>query len=222
MSSKSSVDGKERASGSPSPRGLYPRAGAAEADPQARPGAPASLLAHICCAPDAIYVIGLLQTDFEVTGFFFNPNIQTAEEHARRLAETRKVETILGFPLLVGESDTGRWEHAVRPFRDEPEKGRRCDVCYALRLDRTARMAREAGFTAFTTIMSVSPWKKAAVLNRIGKRAAAKYGLRFLEADFKKKGGFEKSVRLSREHGLYRQSYCGCGFSQRRAQDPPK
>jgi len=179
-------------------------------DPAARP----AILAHICCGPDAIYAVALLQTDYRVTGFFYNPNIDPSDEYDRRLAEARKVEGILDFPLRTGDYDRERWERAVRALRDEPEKGRRCDVCYALRLDRTARTAREAGFAQFTTIMSVSPWKKAAVINRIGRRLAAKYGLRFLEADFKKKGGFEKSVELSRRYGLYRQNSCGCAYGR--------
>ena len=176
--------------------------------------AESALLAHVCCGPDAAYVIALLEGDHAVTGFFYNPNIDTAEEYGRRLVEARKVESILGFPLLIGDYDRVRWSRAVRAFENEPEKGRRCDICYALRLDRTARLARERGFPAFTTIMSVSPWKKADVLNRIGRRLGAKYGVRFLEADFKKKGGFEKSVEISRRYGLVRQSHCGCAFAR--------
>ena len=178
-------------------------------------GARPALLAHICCGPDAVYVVGLLQAEYSVTGYFYNPNLFSSEEHARRLFETRKVESILSFPLLVGEYDSDGWGRAVRAFEDEPEKGRRCDVCYAFRLDRTARLAREMDFPLFATIMSVSPWKKAAILNRIGRRAAAKHGIRFLEADFKKKGGFEKSVALSRRYGLVRQDSCGCRYGRR-------
>jgi predicted adenine nucleotide alpha hydrolase (AANH) superfamily ATPase len=166
------------------------------------------------------YVIALLQGDFAVTGFFYNPNIDTAEEHEGRLVEARKVESILGFPLIAGEYDRDRWSRSVRAFVNEPEKGRRCDICYALRLDRTARLARDRGFPVFTTIMSVSPWKKADVINRIGRRLGAKYGVCFLEADFKKKGGFEKSVELSRRYGLLRQGYCGCAFGRRQAGRP--
>lgn len=179
-----------------------------------------ALLVHVCCGPDAIYAVALLQADHEVTGFFYNPNIDPPDEYGRRLAEAEKVERILGFPLLTGDYDRPRWEIAVRAFGSEPEKGRRCDICYAFRLDRTARLAREAGIPAFTTIMSVSPRKKADAINRIGRRIAARHGLRFLEADFKKKGGFEKSVELSRRYCLYRQNSCGCVFG-RRAKDAP-
>jgi predicted adenine nucleotide alpha hydrolase (AANH) superfamily ATPase len=177
------------------------------------------ILAHICCAPDASYVIDLLQREYDVTGFFYNPNIGPEAEYDLRLAETRKVRGILGFPLIEGEPDFEAWTAVTRKFKDEPEKGRRCDVCYAIRLERTARRAVEEGFPAFTTIMSVSPWKKADVLNRIGRLAGRKYGLRFLEADFKKKDGYRKSVEISRRLGLYRQNYCGCLYSLRGRRD---
>lgn len=176
------------------------------------------LLAHICCAPDASYVVDLLRRDGEVTGYFDNPNIWPSAEHALRLEETRRVAFLFGFRLLEGAYDPETWLRATRALAGEPEKGRRCDVCYALRLDRTARRARELGFPAFATIMSVSPWKKADALNRIGRRLGAKYGLEFLEADFKKKNGFQKSVEISRRMGLYRQNYCGCPSSVR----PPR
>jgi predicted adenine nucleotide alpha hydrolase (AANH) superfamily ATPase len=174
------------------------------------------ILAHICCAPDAIYVIDLLQNEHEVTGYFYNPNIGPEEEYAKRLAETRKVEKILGFELQEEIYDPERWLKATMRFKDEPEKGRRCDICYALRLERTAQKAAALGIPSFTTIMSLSPWKKADVLNRIGRMLGRRYQIRFLEADFKKKGGFEKSIVLSRRHGLYRQNYCGCIYSHRK------
>ena len=174
------------------------------------------ILAHICCAPDAIYVIGLLLADYDVTGYFYNPNIWPEEEYVKRLGETHKVEKILGFELVEEVYDAERWLKSTERFKDEPEKGRRCDICYALRLQRTAQKAAALGMPAFTTIMSLSPWKKADVLNRIGRMLGKKYKIRFLEADFKKKGGFEKSIELSRRHGLYRQNYCGCRYSLRK------
>jgi len=172
------------------------------------------ILAHICCAPDAIYVIGLLQNDFDVTGYFYNPNIWPEAEYAKRLIETRKVEKILGFEMQEEIYDAERWLGATKKFKDEPEKGRRCDICYALRLGRAAQKASALGIPSFTTIMSLSPWKKADVLNRIGRMLGRRHQVRFLEADFKKKGGFEKSVSLSRQHGIYRQNYCGCVYSR--------
>jgi len=178
------------------------------------------LLAHICCAPDASYVIPLLSVEYDVTGFFYNPNIEPPAEYERRLSETLKLESLLGFPVEEGTAEPARWEAMTLPFAAEPEKGRRCAVCYAMRLDRTARRAAERGFPAFATIMSVSPWKDARLMNRIGVRLARKYGLLFLEADFKKQDGFRKSVVISRRLGLYRQNYCGCRYSRRLPDGP--
>lgn len=171
------------------------------------------LLVHVCCAPDALYVLGLLRDEYDVAGFFSNANIHPAAEYGKRLEEARKVAGLLGLPLVEDGYEPDRWLAATRKFRDEPEKGRRCDVCYALRLKRTAEEAAARGFDGFATVMSLSPWKKAAVINRIGRQFGKRHGLRFLEADFKKKDGFKKSVDLSRGQGLYRQDYCGCVYS---------
>jgi predicted adenine nucleotide alpha hydrolase (AANH) superfamily ATPase len=171
------------------------------------------ILVHVCCAPDALYVLRLLQDEYEVTGFFANDNIHPAEEYGKRLEETRKVAARLGVPLIEDRYTPERWLALTQKFQNEPEKGRRCDVCYALRLARTAETAAARGFDAFATVMSLSPWKKADVLNRIGRQFGARHRVRFLEADFKKKDGFKKSVDLSRTHGLYRQDYCGCVYS---------
>ena len=174
-----------------------------------------ALLVHVCCAPDASYVVPLLSAEHDVTGFFYNPNIEPPAEYERRLSETRKLESLLGFPVEEGTYEPARWEAMTRMFAAEPEKGRRCAICYAMRLDRTARRAVERGYPAFATIMSISPWKDVRLMNRIGVRLARKYGLRFLEVDFKKKDGFGKSVAISRRLGLYRQDYCGCRYSLR-------
>lgn len=172
------------------------------------------ILVHVCCAPDALYVFGILKDAYEVTGFFSNSNIQPREEYDLRLGEARKVAFDSGVGLIEDDDDPEGWTALTLKFKDEPEKGRRCDVCYAVRLGRTAARAAREGFDAFTTVMSLSPWKKAAVLNRMGRQFAARHGVAFLEADFKKKDGFKKSVDLSRAHGLYRQDYCGCIYSR--------
>ncbi len=173
------------------------------------------MLVHICCAPDAAYVIGLLKEDYEVTGYFYNPNIHPHEEYALRLSEARKVSEILGVRLIEEVYDDSRWMALAQKFRDAPEKGKRCDVCYAMRLERTARAASESGFDFFATIMSLSPWKKADVLNRIGRMFGRRHGVKFLEANFKKKNGFKKSVEISKAWDVYRQDYCGCIYSRR-------
>ncbi len=172
------------------------------------------LLVHVCCAPDALYVFGLLRDAYDVAGFFSNSNIHPREEYVLRLEEARRVARTAGLPLLEDDYDPDAWLALTRKLKDEPEKGRRCDVCYAVRLARTAERAAREGFDAFATVMSLSPWKKAAALNRIGRMFAARHpGLAFLESDFKKKDGFKKSVDLSKAHGLYRQDYCGCLYS---------
>jgi predicted adenine nucleotide alpha hydrolase (AANH) superfamily ATPase len=172
------------------------------------------ILVHVCCAPDALYVFGVLQADYDVTGFFSNSNIQPREEYDLRLEEARKAAAATGVRLIEDDYDPDGWIALTMKFKDEPEKGRRCDVCYAARLARTAERAARDGFDAFATVMSLSPWKKAAVMNRIGRQFAARRGVAFLAADFKKKDGFKKSVDLSRSHGLYRQDYCGCVYSR--------
>lgn len=173
------------------------------------------MLVHICCAPDALYVMGILKDDYRVTGFYYNPNIYPRTEYTLRLQETRKVAQILEFPLIEGAYDDKQWFEVTYKFKDEPEKGKRCDICYALRLKKTAEKAFDLGYDSFATVMSLSPWKKADVLNRTGRMFSRRFKLNFLEANFKKKDGFRKSVELSQQHGLYRQNYCGCKYSMR-------
>jgi predicted adenine nucleotide alpha hydrolase (AANH) superfamily ATPase len=172
------------------------------------------MLVHVCCAPDALYVLGVLKDNYEVSGYFYNPNIHPHEEYDLRLKETKKVAEVLKVKLFEDLYDDERWFKITQKFKEEPEKGQRCDVCYEMRLDKTAQKASQLGFDIFTSVMSLSPWKKADVLNRIGKMFARRYKLNFLEADFKKKDGFRKSIELSKQHGLYRQDYCGCIYSK--------
>lgn len=172
------------------------------------------ILVHICCAADGLYVIDLLKKEYEVTGYFYNPNIFPAQEYQLRLAETKKVAVLLGMELLEDVYDPENWLLLAQKYSMEPEMGKRCEICFAIRLKKTAMKAVELGFDSFTTVMSVSPWKRAEVLNNLGKMFGEKYGVPFLQADFKKKNGFKKSVELSKHHHLYRQDYCGCIYSK--------
>ncbi len=172
-----------------------------------------NLLLHICCAPDGLYVAKLLQGEFTVSGFFYNPNIHPQEEYDLRLKETKKIAEILNMPLYIGPYESQIWFRMTENFKQEPEKGKRCHICYAMRLDKAAALAKEKRLTKFTTVMSLSPWKKADTINEIGRLLAGKHGVAFLEADFKKKDGFRKSIELSKKHELYRQNYCGCLYS---------
>lgn len=176
---------------------------------------PERILLHLCCAPDAAHGVPAMQGRFRVTGFFFNPNIQPGEEFERRLSATRQLAGRLPFPLEVGAGGEDEWEEAVRGLEDVPEKGPRCEACIRMRLSRTAREAKSMGIGAFSTVLTVSPKKDAAMVNRVGREEGEKAGLLFIEADLKKKDGFRKSVEASKRLGIYRQNYCGCRYSFR-------
>jgi len=173
-----------------------------------------SLLLHACCGPCATYVIELLSHDYQVTTYFYNPNIQPEEEYLKRLGALEQYCLIKGITLLKGAYECNRWEKVAAGFQDEPEGGKRCERCFSLRLEETARCARENGFAIFATTLTISPHKNAAAINKAGHAAAKKIGMPFLEADFKKGDGYRKSCELSRSLGLYRQRYCGCLYSK--------
>ena len=174
-----------------------------------------TVLVHICCAPDGLFVMDLLKEEYDAAGFFYNPNIFPTEEYDKRLQDAESIARLRGFPMVRGPRDHELWLKLTDKSKDEPEMGRRCDVCYAMRLNRTARIAAGRGFDFFATVMSLSPWKKAASLNRIGGMFGRRYGIPFIEADFKKKDGFPRSVEMSKSYNLYRQDYCGCPYSRR-------
>lgn len=171
------------------------------------------VLLHLCCAPDASYGVPAMQERFRVTGFFFNPNIHPAEEYERRLLAVRELRSLSPFTLEEARGGEEDWEAAVKGFEREPEKGRRCEACIRMRLRRTAEEAKRLGIPAFSTVLTVSPKKDAAMVNRIGREVAETLGLRFVEADMKKKDGYLKSVEISKKLRIYRQNYCGCRFS---------
>ena len=179
------------------------------------PDEPDRVLLHVCCAPDATYGVPAMQERFRVTGFFFNPNIQPGEEYDRRLSAARLLAERLPFPLTVAAGGEAEWEEAVKGLEDGPERGPRCEACIRMRLSRTAAEAKNKGFQAFSTVLTVSPKKDARMVNRVGKEEGEKAGVRFLEADLKKRDGFRKSVEASKRLGIYRQNYCGCRHSFR-------
>jgi predicted adenine nucleotide alpha hydrolase (AANH) superfamily ATPase len=157
----------------------------------------------------------MLSERFEVAVYFDNSNIQPEEEYRARLLEIRELAARWGFSLVEAVYDPGAWFSAVRGYEDQPEGSRRCEICYGIRLNRTALRAVELGMDWFATTLSISPHKKADLINRIGGETAEAAGIRFLECDFKKKDGFRISCELSRAEGLYRQNYCGCIYSRR-------
>jgi len=171
------------------------------------------VLLHICCAPDASYGVRALRELFDVTGFFYNPNIHPAGEHRKRVQATLDLREKAPFPLILGEGGEAGWEEEVRGLEREPERGRRCEACVRFRLRETARKAAELGMPAFGTVLTVSPKKDAAMVNRVGAEVEKETGVRFVAADLKKKDGYLQSVRITRELGIYRQRYCGCRHS---------
>jgi epoxyqueuosine reductase len=173
------------------------------------------LLLHICCGPCAIHVMEALIGEYEITGYFFNPNIYPEDEYARRLDAVKEVARRIGVKVIEGNSDPALFFTAVRGLEEEPENGTRCLVCYRLRLAETSRYASEKGYELIASTLTLGPMKKASLINPIGVDEARREGMEFLEADWKKKDGFQRSCELSKEYGIYRQHYCGCMFSIR-------
>jgi len=183
--------------------------------PKDPPSGVDSVLLHICCAPDASHGVPEMQKRYRVTGFFYNPNISPGEEYERRLSATRTLAYPGSFLLEVERGGEDEWEEAVRGLEAEPEKGRRCEACIRMRLGRTAREAKSRGFPAFSTVLTVSPKKDAAMVNRIGREEGEKAGVLFLRENMKKNDGFLKSVEATKRLGIYRQKFCGCRYSLR-------
>lgn len=179
------------------------------------------LFLHSCCAPCSSYVLEYLSVYFPITVFYFNPNISPQEEYLHRLAEQRHLIECFNreggrYPIAVreGEYVPQSFYDMARGLESCPEGGERCEKCFRLRLEETARQALAAGADYFTTTLSISPLKNAPLLNRIGEELARTYGIPWLPSDFKKKNGYKRSVELSAEYELYRQDYCGCIFSK--------
>jgi predicted adenine nucleotide alpha hydrolase (AANH) superfamily ATPase len=178
------------------------------------PGRPALLL-HACCAVCAGYPLTRLRAAYEPLVYFSNPNIAPRAEYERRRDECRRCAQSLGCDFAEDAAGADGWEQAVREWADEPEGGRRCAVCMRYRLARAADCARERGIGFFTTTLTVSPHKNSALILALGAELAGERpGLVFLPENFKKQGGFEKTLQIAREQGFYRQSYCGCRFSR--------
>jgi predicted adenine nucleotide alpha hydrolase (AANH) superfamily ATPase len=170
---------------------------------------------HVCCAPCGTYPITALQGGFEVELFFYNPNIHPEEEYKARLGEAERYADKIGVTLYKAPYEVDVWYRATSGLQNEPEGGDRCEVCYRMRLGKTAKFAAANNFEYFTTTLSISPHKNAAKINKLGEMIADMYTLKFYSADFKKNEGFKKSAQLSKEAGLYRQHYCGCEYSKK-------
>lgn len=176
------------------------------------------LLLHACCAPCSSYVLETLSKYFDITILYYNPNITSKEEYEKRYNELKtflsKIKLENNINILNIEYNNQEFFDAVKGFEKEQEGGKRCFICYKLRMEKTALLACEQNYDYFTTTLSISPYKNADYINEIGKQLEEKIGIKYLYADFKKKNGYKKSIELSRKYNLYRQDYCGCIFSK--------
>lgn len=169
------------------------------------------ILLHICCGVCASAVAEKLMIEGHVvTGFFYNPNIHPADEYEKRLEAARQAAKQLRFELIEGPYDRENWFEAAKEVACEPEGGKRCDLCFRMRIQKTYDYMKKHMFDAFTTTLTVSPMKEATIVNDIGREIG---GEKFLCADFKKKGGFARTIEMAKDMGLYRQHYCGCIYS---------
>ena len=180
---------------------------------------PKKLFLHSCCGPCSSYVIEYLSNYFEITIYYYNPNIYEKTEFNKRLEEqkriVRELPTKYKVDVIEGNFDNDRYEDIIKGLETEPEGGSRCYKCYKLRMEETAKMAKKLGYDYFTTTLSISPYKNANWINEIGEELEKEYDIKYLYADFKKKNGYKRSIELSRIYNLYRQDYCGCKYSIR-------
>jgi predicted adenine nucleotide alpha hydrolase (AANH) superfamily ATPase len=176
------------------------------------------LLLQGCCGPCSSYVLEYLTQYFQVTLLFYNPNIRPEAEYDKRLAALKTLLAAMPTASPVELMEPGwrgeEYTQAIVGLEQEPEGGSRCTVCFQLRLEETARLAKAGAFDFFATTLTVSPHKNAALLNQMGQELGQKYGVLWLPSDFKKRNGYLRSIQLSKEYGLYRQEYCGCGLPE--------
>lgn len=177
------------------------------------------MLLHSCCGPCSTAVIDRLKDDYDLTIFYYNPSIYPQEEYIHRLNEQIRYVKESGLNLTVVDGsykDFDMFYEAYNGYESCSEGQERCEICFKLRLDKTAQYAKENGYDIFATTLTVSPHKNAQLINSIGQEISKKYDIEYLVADFKKQDGFLKSIRFAKEYNLYRQDYCGCKFSLRR------
>lgn len=177
------------------------------------------LLLHSCCGPCSSYVITYLTKFFDITILYYNPNIFPYDEYLKRKEEQirliNEIDTENSLDIIDCDYDNDLYEKLINGLEQEPERGKRCNVCYLMRLDKTAAIAKENGYDFFCTTLSVSPYKNANLINEYGSSLEDKYRVRWLYSDFKKKDGYKQSILLSQKYNLYRQNYCGCVYSKR-------
>ena len=174
------------------------------------------LLLHSCCGPCSSYVISYLRDYFDITIIYYNPNIYPYEEYIKRKDEQiRLIDNFSDVSFIDCDYDNDVYERLIKGLENEPERGKRCSVCFRLRLSKTAEIAENNGFEYFGTTLTVSPYKNASIINMIGEDIAKEYNVKWLYSDFKKNDGYKKSIELSKKYNLYRQDYCGCIYSKK-------
>lgn len=180
-----------------------------------RENAGKTLLLHSCCAPCSSYCLEQVSSVLKTTVFYYNPNLDSAEEYEKRKAEQIRLLEETGMAdFLDCDYAPEDFQRIARGLEEEKEGGARCRACFRLRLKRTAEEAKARGFDFFATTLTLSPLKNAKLINELGLSIAEETGTKYLPSDFKKRGGYLRSVELSKEHGLYRQNYCGCVYSK--------
>ncbi len=173
------------------------------------------LLLHICCAPCSVYVVEKLREEYDVTGFFYNPNIHPVEEYNFRVEELNKISERLGWKTVIADYEIEEWFQLVKGHENDPERGRRCNICFDMRLDKVFKYAKLKEFDIVTSTLSISPYKNTVQINSSGEKMSKKYGVEFLPENFKKKDGFNIGKKMSMDLGIVHQDYCGCIYSKR-------
>ncbi len=178
-----------------------------------------TLLLHACCAPCSSYCVEYLKDYFDITLYFYNPNIESEEEFEKRFNEFKKIYERFNVKAVKAPYNPNEFYDAIKGYENEKEGGERCTICYRLRLEKSLIYAEENKFDYFASTLSISPYKDAKRLNAIGEEISIGKETLYLVNDFKKKGGYLRSTILSKEMGLYRQDYCGCIYSKREREE---
>ena len=178
-----------------------------------------NILLHSCCAPCSSYVIEYLSNYFNITIFYYNPNISPMDEYLKRKKEQirliKSIETKYKVNIIDCDYDNDLYEESVKGLELEPERGSRCTICFRLRLEKTAVRAKDGNYDYFATTLTLSPYKNSKLINEIGFELENQYNIKYLASDFKKRDGYKRSIELSKKYDLYRQDYCGCIYSKR-------
>ncbi|MGC9049241.1 MAG: epoxyqueuosine reductase QueH [Patescibacteria group bacterium] len=174
------------------------------------------LLLHLCCANCGLVPIELLKNQFELTLFWYNPNIYPRDEYKKRLTTAKELSKIYQLPLIIDKCEDKKWFELTQGLENKPEGGRRCEICFRMRLEKAAQFAKKTGFNFFTTTLGVSRYKNTDLINQIGQNLAEKYNLKYYSFALDKNKAAKQELELSKKYNFYRQKYCGCKMSKMR------